>query len=120
MVLSTLATTIRPDWPSLKPLTIFLAILQFALLVALSGLPSPRQPRQEAAHRLRVLLPFLVAALVPQFVAWSVPHTAVDLLLLAFCGCAIGLCIIGAWLFGMIATAITASNANRPLDGNRA
>jgi hypothetical protein len=93
MMLEEIRGMLDSKWSTLSSIGL-LAILQFMVLVAFIGGRPAEAPIRDAACRAGVLFLFLVPALAPQFVAWSVPYTAADLFTFLLCGC-----VICFWLF---------------------
>lgn len=94
---------LRPEWAS-PPFVMALAGLQIALLICFIGARPPPDPLRDAGRRAGVLALFLVPSLIPQWIAWTMPWTAVDVLVYVLCGGIIAFWLVVACGFQLFAT----------------
>jgi hypothetical protein len=69
-----------------------LALVQLVIIIAFVAARPPPAPLRDAAWRVAILLPFLVAVTLPLIIAWAAPHTVLDLVAYLLC-----LYIVALW-----------------------
>jgi len=80
-----------------------LVLLQIVLVLVFIGVQRPPMPMRDAARQTSVLFLFFVPALIPQFFAWTVPGTALDLFVYLWSGFIIICWMIIAYAFRLVA-----------------
>jgi len=79
-----LVATLRPGDAATRPAAAFL-LAQLALLIAVAFAVPVVVTTVALPRQLAVIGLFLVTGTVPQFAAWTVPYTMIDLLIYVFC-----------------------------------